>query len=236
MRKLLVLIAALASGAVFATSISKPEFTVDVPDGWVEVPPEVLQEFYDELKRQAPAAQIPKYNYAFQSTQGPPWLSYPYVLVKVTPSGRPSEHDLETLPSIDLNAKVHEKTDDMQNLLKDTSLGQMHYDQAANIVWLSSKTDVVNIGPVTGISGVIPTEQGFVELHAYAKETDFPQYLPTFQKIITSARVAPQLAYRPHWTDKLGPFARFDFKELGFVLAIGALVGIFVGIYRRKRS
>jgi len=236
MRQWLVLLAALASTGALATPISKPEVTVDVPDGWVEVPPEVLQAFHAELKRQAPLAQVPKYDYAFQEAAGPPWLNYPYVLVKVTPTGRPTEHDLETLPSIDLNAKVRERGDDWGKIMKDSSLGQMRYDKSANVVWISSKSNVATIGPVTGISGVIPTEQGFVELHGYAKESDFPQYLPTFQRIITGARVAPHLLYRPRWTDKLGPFARFDFKQWGFALAVGALIAIFVSIYRRRQN
>lgn len=236
MRKLLVMVACLAAGVAHSANVSKPEVTLDVPEGWVEVPSAVLQSFYDELKRQSPLGEVPKYNYAFQSAAGPPWLSYPYVLVKVTPGGRPSEHDLETLPTIDLNTKVHERGEAWSNLLKDTSLGQMRYDKTANVVWLSSKTDVNGIGPVTGLSGMIPTEQGFVELHGYAKAPDFPQYLSTFQKVIQSARVAPPLAYQPHWTDNLGPLARFNFKELGFMAVVGALIGVFVAIYRRRKA
>lgn len=236
MRKWLVLFACVATSGAFAAQVSKPELTLDAPDGWVEVPSEVLRAFYDELKRQTPLGQVPKYDYAFQAAAGPPWLSYPYVLVKVTPGGRPSEHDLETLPTIDLNSKVREQREGWSNLMKDTSLGQMRYDKAANIVWLSSKSDVVGIGPVTGLSGMIPTEQGFVELHGYAKAPDFPQYLPTFEKVIQSARVAPALAYRPHWTDKLGPLSHFNFKEFGFVVVLGALIGVFVSLYRRKKA
>lgn len=236
MRKLLVLAACLAGGLTQAATFTKPEVTVDAPDGWVEVPAEVLRAFHDELKRQAPLQQVPKYDYAFQAAAGPPWLSYPYLLVKVTPGGRPTEHDLETLPTIDLDSKVRAANDGWGDLIKDTSLGQMRYDKAANIVWLSSKSNIQNIGPVTGISGMIPTEQGFVELHGYAKAADFAQHLPTFQKMITSARIAPHLAYQPHWTDSLGPLARFDFPRLGLLLAGGILVAAFFGIYRRKRG
>ena len=235
MRKLLVMALCLAAGLALAGTFTKPEVTLDVPDGWVEVPGEVLQQFHEELKRQAPLAQVPKYDYAFQGAAGPPWLSYPYVLVKVTPSGRPTEHDLETLPTIDLNSKVREQGDNWGNIMKDSSLGQMRYDKSANVVWISSKSNVANIGPVAGISGVIPTERGFVELHGYAKESDFPRHLPTFQKIITGARVAPDLLYKPRWTDKLGPFARLDFKLLGFALAVGVLIAVFV-IFRRRQS
>ena len=235
MRALSVLLACLASASVFAGTVSKPEVTVELPDGWREVPAEVLQAFYEEIRRQAPKVEAPKYDYAFQADAGPPWLAYPYVLVKVRPSGRPSEFELENLPRIDLDSKIKEKGEDWSKLMKDSSLGQMRYDKAANVVWLTSKSTVVNIGEVRGISGIIPTEQGFVELHAYARTEDFDGHLPAFERIITSAKVAPTLAYRPNWTDKLGPFARFDFKQLGFMVVLGALIGVGVAVMRKRR-
>jgi hypothetical protein len=236
MRALSVLFACLASASVFAGTVSKPEVDVELPDGWHEVPAEVLQAFYDEIRRQAPKVEAPKYDYAFQANAGPPWLAYPYVLVKVRPSGRPSEFELENLPKIDLDSKIKEKGEDWSKLMKDSSLGQMRYDKAANVVWLTSKSNVVNIGEVRGISGIIPTEKGFVELHAYARTEDFDGHLPAFERIITRAKVAPTLAYRPNWTDKLGPFAKFDFKQLGFMVLLGALIGIAVAVMRKRRG
>lgn len=224
MRQWIVMAACLAAGIAQAGTVSKPELTIDVPDGWVEVPGPVLQAFHDELQRKSPLVQAPRYDYAFQSTQGPPWLSYPYVFVKVTASGRPTEQDLEKLPSIDVDTKGRE----------DGSPGPMAYDKAANIVWLSSKDDGQSVAPVTGLSAAIPTEQGFVELHAYAKAADFDARLPTFRKIITSARVVPHLAYRPHWTDRSGPFTGFG--RLASWAAIAGLISVFVVIYRRRKN
>lgn len=236
MRPLSVLLACLASASVIAGTVAKPEVTVELPDGWHEVPADVLQAFYEEIRRQAPKVEAPKYDYAFQADAGPPWLAYPYVLVKIRPSGRPSEFELENLPSIDLDSKIKEKGEDWSRLMKDSSLGQMRYDKAANVVWLTSKSTVVNIGEVRGISGIIPTEKGFVELHSYARAEDFDGHLPTFEKIITGAKVAPDLAYQPNWTDKLGPFAKFNFKEMGFVVVLGALIGIGVAVMRKRRD
>lgn len=234
MRNSWVIAACLLAGITQAAVVTKPAVALDVPEGWVEVPAEVLQAFHAELQREAPLQQVPKYDYAFQSKAGPPWLSYPYLLVKVSPSGRPSEHDLETLPTLAPDANA--PGDGLGRLLEDTSLGKMRYDKAANVVWLSSKSNVKSVGPVTGISGMLPTEQGFVELHGYAKDADFAAQLPAFQRMITGARVAPHLAYRPHWTDAPGPVSRFDFKWLGWVAAIAILIAVFAGIYRRRRG
>src|SRR4051812_47918100 len=228
MRKSWVLAACLVACAAHAATISKPEVTLTLPDGWVEVPANVLQDFFVEMQRQAPNAQIPRYDYAFQSAGGPPWLEYPYVLVKITATKRPTERELETLPTLDLNDKIRDKRDDWSALMKDSSLGKMRYDKAANVVWITSKSTVVNAGEVSGISGVIPTENGFLELHAYAKTQEFPEHLPTFEKIITGAKISPVLAYRPRWTDQLpAPVGGFDWKTLGWVAALGAVIGVF---------
>jgi hypothetical protein len=238
--KLLVVAVFLAGPAALAAPVQKPQITVELPDGWVEVPASVLQRFYDEMQRQAPNAKIPKYDYAFQAKAGPPWLDYPYVLVKVTPSGRPTESELESLPALNLNDKFEAKKGDWAAVMTDTTLGQMRYDKAANVVWLSSKSNVVNVGSVSGISGVIPTEQGFVELHGYAQTGDFAGYFPTFQRIITGAKVSPVLLYQPRWSDKLGPAAGlFDFNRLGAKVALGAVIGILLAVFftwRRKRD
>jgi hypothetical protein len=240
MRILMLLAACLASTAAFATAVSKPEVTLAVPDGWVEVPADVLQRFYDEMKRRAPLAQVPKYDYAFQAAAGPPWLAYPYLLVKVTRTGRPTEHDLETLPTINLDDEIRDKQDAWSNFMKQTQLGKMRYDKATNIVWIPSQSQVVGIGAVTGLSGVIPTEQGFVELHAYALAADFPAQAATFDKVITGAKIAPDLLYKPRWTDKLGPAAGlFDAKSLLSKLAVGAIVGVLIAVFlgrRRKQN
>jgi hypothetical protein len=236
MRTLMLLVACLASAAAFATTVSKPEVTLELPDGWIEVPADVLQQFHAEMKRTAPLAQVPKYDYAFQSANGPPWLHYPYLLVKVTPSGRPSEHELESLPSIDLNEKFKDENEHWSSLMKDTSLGKMRYDKATNVVWIPSKSTVNGIGVISGISGIIPTEKGFVELHAYARTEDFEARMPTFEKLITGAKIAPDLLYKPRWTDKLGPAAGlFDTKSLLSRLAIFAIVGVLIAFFLSRR-
>jgi hypothetical protein len=240
LRGVVAWLACLASTAALATTVSKPEVTFEIPDGWVEVPAQVLQQFHEEMKRQAPLAQVPKYDYAFQSAAGPPWLAYPYLLVKVTPTGRPTEHDLETLPTINLDDEVRAQQDAWSKIMKQTSLGKMRYDKATNIVWIPSQSQVVGIGAVTGLSGVIPTEQGFVELHAYALASDFPARAATFEKLITGAKIAPDLLYKPRWSDKLGPAAGlFDSKSLlsrlAILIVIGILVAVFVG-RRRKQN
>lgn len=221
MRKLLVLAACLGFGVAHATSVSKLAFTVELPDGWVEVPPDTLQQLYVEMKRQAPGGEISKYDYAFQSNVGPPWLTYPYVLMKVRSSGRPSEQELEDLPMV---------------AAKEGAPGPMRHDKATNIVWMSSQTQVATVGKVNGLSAFIPTERGFVDVHAYAPEADYPRLEPVFERLVASVVIAPELRYQARRADDGAAAAGPGIKLLGVALAIGALVGIFWFVSRRRKT
>ena len=238
LRLLTVLAALAATLPLRAASLDTPEVSLSLPDRWVEVPQEILQAFYEEMQRQAPNAGIPRYDYATQSTNGPPWLAYPYVLVKVSNTGRPTERELESMPRFDANAELQKKSEALSNVMKDTKLGQMQYDKAANVVWVTSESEVIGVGKVSGISGIIPTERGFVQIHGYAMTADFAQHEPGFRKIITTAKIPPTLLYQPRWSDQLEKYALLDSKSLKWRMALGlgvALVVLLYVILRRKK-
>jgi hypothetical protein len=217
MRKLLVLAACLAVGAAQAAPFTKPAVTLQLPDGWVEVPQQALDVLFAEMKRQSPLGDVSKYDYAFQSNAGPPWLTYPYVLVKVRSTGRPTREDLEGLPAAAAKAGTP---------------GPLRYDRAANIVWMSSQTAVPNVGEVGSLSAFIPTEKGFVDVHAYATAAEFPRLSPVFERIMSGAVIAPELRYRADDADA----PDFGFGRVGWLAAIAVLIAIGVGIYRRRQT
>jgi hypothetical protein len=214
MPKWLVLAACLIAGVTQAATFTKPAVTLSLPDGWVEVPADTLQLLYTEMKRQTPLVEVSKYDYAFQSNAGPPWLTYPYVLVKVRSTGRPTERELEELPAV---------------AAKEGAPGPMRYDSAANIVWMSSQSAVKNVGDVGGISAFIPTQRGFVDVHGYALAADFPRWKPVLEQIASSAVIAPELQYHPHT-------AGGGSGRLLLFAGIAALIATFVVVYRRRKS
>ena len=58
---------AFDSGAC-ARVVRKRDFSITIPDYWAEVPRSVLDQVEKELKKHAPEAAIPHYDYAFQRT------------------------------------------------------------------------------------------------------------------------------------------------------------------------
>jgi hypothetical protein len=230
---------AFVSQAFALVDVQKPGFTLSLPDGWVEIPQEVLTAMHDELNRQAPNAKIPKYDYGFQLETAQNWMEYPYVLVQLSNVGRIPEHQLKSMPKIDMNEKFRSKVVDGNSLMSNTALGQMQYDEAAHLIWMTSQSDVVGIGRVQGISGLVPTEKGIVQIHGYSTESSFPTYLPTFRQIVKSASVSPALAYKPRWTDSSPILSGIDWGQVGAKAIggaiIGGLVALFAALIRKKK-
>jgi len=227
------------SHAFAAVTIQKPAFTLSLPDGWVEIPQDVLSAMRANLKRQAPSAKVPKYDYGFQLETSKNWMEYPYVLVQVSDTGRIPEHQLKSMPKIDLNETVKNQTAGLQSIMSNATLGKMQYDEAAHVVWIIVQIDVANAGKIQGLSGLIPTEKGIVQVHAYSTESNFQAYLPIFRQIITSTTVPPDLTYKPRWTDSIPLLSSIDWDQVAGKAIVGGVIGgliaLFVGLRRKKK-
>ena len=222
-----------------AVAVQKESFTITLPDGWIEIPQDVLTAMYEELKKQAPNAKIPKYDYGFQLASSQNWMEYPYILVQVNKASRIPEHQLKSLPTIDLNEKIKDQAANMKSLMSSASFGKMQYDEAAHVVWITMQSDVVNVGRIQGISGLIPTETGYVQIHAYSTESNFQSYLPAFRQIITTTTINPSLVYKPHWTDNSPILSGIDWGQVASKAiaggVFGAIIAAFAGIRRKKK-
>jgi uncharacterized membrane protein len=98
----------------------------------------------------------------------------------------------------------------------------------------------VGIGKVQGISGLIPTEKGYLQVHCYAEESNFQTYLPRFRQIVTSVAVSPDLVYKPRWTDNAPILSGINWSQVA-VKAIGGaiiagLIALFAALMRRKKE
>jgi hypothetical protein len=215
---------------VNAAVVTKNEFSLTLPNGWVEVPQDVLTAVNDEVKRQGQGASMPRYDYAFQPGSAQNWLEYPYVLVQISNVGRTTEGQLKKLPAIDTNQILSGTASKLSGFMSNTKLGQMQYDQAAHVIWMTSQTDVKGVGKVQGLTGTIPTEKGVVQLHGYALESGFAEFLPTFRQIVQSTAIAPDLAYKPRWSDDVPLVGGINWAKVGEKVLAGGIAGAFIGL------
>ena len=182
-----------------AGEVQKPEFTVTLPAGWVEVPAGIIEQYNANIRRAAPnlSSRAGGFTYGFQPKPAGGWLEHPYMLVKVSTAGRIPENAFQELKTIDLNAEVKKKSADMPSALTNMTLGTPMFDEATHTVWMTVELDVQGVGRIQGISAMIPTETGFVQFFAYATKATFATHLPAFRQVIMSAIISPELRYQP---------------------------------------
>lgn len=205
-----------------AATFDKENFTITLPDTWVEVPPEVLSAYMEELKQQAPTAAVPVYDYAFQpDNKG--WLTYPYVLVQISRSGKVPPEELQSINKIDMNsAEIKRQTQGYGSLLDNVTLGQLSYDDATHTAWLKSDIDVAGMGKILGLSGMHLTNNGTVSVHAYAKADEFEDRLPEFTKLISSVTIPEIHQYNN---------TSIDWKRVGKQILLGGMAGALVAAF-----
>jgi hypothetical protein len=117
----------------------------------------------------------------------------------------------------------------------------MYYDKKAQIVWVRLESSIVNVGPITGLSAMVPTEKGFIQVSGYSLRNDFATHEATFRSVAVSVAPEPSLVYRPHWSDSLpSAVSGTDWGKLlerGIEGAVvGGAVALIVGLKRRKKK
>jgi hypothetical protein len=225
------LLACLTSNtAAFAAVVQKPGFSLSLPKGWVEIPQSVLASVHKELSRRAPNAKLPKYDYGFQPAKAKRWMAYPYVLVQISHDGKIPEDELKAMPKLQLNELGRAQAASFKSIISNSAIGQAQYDEAARIVWVTSRSDIVGVGKVQGLTGVIPTETGSITFHGYSLQRNFAALAPTFREIVQSTSLPRPKTPTPRWTDKIPGLKQFDWRGMNGSLLIGAIVGAGCGV------
>ena len=116
----------------------------------------------------------------------------------------------------------------------------MYYENESKIIWLRIESNVIDIGPISGLSGMTLTEKGIIQVNSYALKKDYPTYEPIFRALSLSVSPISALAYKPRWSDSLPPaISGINWNQVVEKAIIGAIVGgiiaLIAGLRRKKR-
>jgi hypothetical protein len=192
------------------------------------------------VAKAAPDFPLQHYDYGFQLESSKNWFEYPYILFQIKNSGRIAEKDLEKMEQVSLQEKLNEHEKQVESIASGLQAGKMVFDKKSKIVWMGLEMNVNNVGPVSGLSAMIPTEKGLIQVSGYSLRDDYPIYEPIFRSIALSTSPVAELVYRPHWSDNVPSVIRginWD-KVLGKAI-IGALIGGVIGLFsylKKKKS
>ena len=225
----------IASGS----ELKKNGFSISLPDGWVEVPRDVIDSYEKEMARLLPNAQPQHYDYVFQLESSKNWFEYPYILVQVKNTGRIPESQLEKLEGYPVQESLDKQKKTVGSIMSNIQVGKVVYDKQNKIIWMRIESNVVDIGPISGISGMIPTEMGVIQVAGYSLKKSYLTYESTLQSVAKSVSPNLGLAYKPSWSDSLPPIvAGIDWemvagKAIAFAI-IGGIIGLITASKKKK--
>ena len=172
---LLVLsIAIVAFGKAYGGELhQKDGFSITLPDGGVEMPRNIIDAYENEISKQAPNAQKQHYDYGFQLESSNNWFEYPYILVQIKSTGRIPENQLEKLEIYSFKDTINKSKKDLSALVSDIQVGKMYYDKHEKIIWMRIEMNAATVGIVSGVSGMVLTEKGFIQVIGYSLKNNF---------------------------------------------------------------
>jgi len=219
----------------------KKGFAITIPDGWIEMPRNIIDTFENEVSKQAPNVKKQHYDYGFQLESSNNWFEYPYILVQIQDIGRIPENQLEKLEKYSFKDTIDERKKDLSSLASDIEVGKMYYDKQEKIIWMRLEMNVVNIGIVSGLSGMVPTEKGFIQIVGYSLQNDFSNNEHIFRSVSMSVLPEPDFVYKPKWSDNLPPvISRIDWGKVAGKAVAGAIIGgiiaLIVGLTKKKKN
>lgn len=210
--------------------------TLDIPERWHEIPPDVLEFFSLQSAEESGGMVVEIYQHGFRPGNPEADFAPPQILIQIKESGRLSYNQFLDLPPIEV---VREKGDErldgrMGPLLENFRLNEVFFDRENYSIHIANTLDLKYEGKTMVTSVSFLTERGLLTLHCYALISQHIAMNPVFEGIIESVRIDESIRYRPRLRDRLPPRPALVSYAIALALAILALIIHLVG--RRRRS
>ena len=185
---------------------ARHDFTIFLPEGWVEIPKARIDAHFASLLRQSPGASRAwgEYDYGYQPGAPSTWFQYPYILIQVKNTGKlrgPPEEVFEAMKSKlvgEMDKKLDEVTGSL-SFMDSASLddGLIDFDLGNHVMWIGARAEIANVGPVASAMAICLTEQGVMRVGLATRESEFADHLPVFRRVVSGIKYGPQLKYCP---------------------------------------
>lgn len=208
---------------------SHPEYTILLPSGWIEIPKEVITAKVQELKQASKGgATIPNYERAYQMEESSTWFEYPYILVDVNRSGKIPSKDLDKLDQIDISSAKDKLINDFSDLISNAEFGKMHYEKGSYVAWLKTRFETAGSDVLEGISGMVLTNEGYIQISGFATQGDFATLIPIVQKMVRTTKISDRLKYSENLLDGVPFLSGVDWWSVFLAGLKGAIAGGFI--------
>ncbi len=224
--------------ATFATS---HDFSVTLPSGWVEAPPEALRTMEAAIEQASQGAINQQFEYGYQLASASVWFEYPYILVQVKRSGRVPEGQLaqHKRSHSEIREGMEKAEESFGAFLSGIEQDETLYDEGNHVLWSTITMNVQGVGDVRALIAVKLTEFGFIQLMGYATRDTFAQYSPIFREAVHTLDIAEQYKYQPRLTDHAPTIWGINLGQTAIAGLIGGLAGgvvALIGYLIKKRK
>jgi hypothetical protein len=236
---LLITSTILANGKTFQT---EDQFSITLPDDWIEVPKEVLNAYSESISNLTPSQPKQVYDYGYQQAGAENWLIHPYILVQVKNTGRIASGELQQYRKLksQIEKGVKEIADDLAAILSNTTIGAPVYDEEHTMLWMSMSSEVQEVGTIQATIGVKLTEQGIIQLNGYSKQEEADKFTEIYTHAFANLDVDDSQKYKPQITDSAPIFGGINTGKILAAAINGALIGglfsIFILLKKKKNK
>lgn len=231
----IIIVLLLIADVAYCVELSKSfeagnEITINLPNEWVSIPTQVLS----NVNKDKPRNQ--QWDYAYQPSDSENWLTYPYILIRVSNTGKvpASEFDEYKKP---LNQTDNEELNKKApSMIDNIGITERHFDDSSATYYFTTKMNIENVGSVIFKSALIFTEKGYIETGCYVNGADSQKYLPIFDEILGNIEIGASLKYREsNVNSKL--YSRSSIFKTIINMTIGASIALLIyNLFRRKKK
>lgn len=162
----------LTTTITYPKEYQKDCFRISLPPEWIEIPRDVIDSYEEAVAMSAPDFPLQHYDYAFQLESSKNWFEFPYILIQVKNSGRIPENQLQKFEQISLQKDLKKYERQSNLIMSDIQAGKMVYDKQNKIIWMRIEGNIANVGSMAGLSCMVPTEKGFIQISGYSFKSD----------------------------------------------------------------
>jgi hypothetical protein len=208
--------------------------TLDIPEQWNEIPPDVLEFFSLQSAEESGGLVVEIYQHGFRPGNPEADFAPPQILIQIKESGRLNYRQFLHLPPIDVvrDHGAAELEERKGPLLKKLRLNEVFFDRETFSIHVATTLDLKFEGKVLVTSVSFLTERGVFTVHCYALISQHVAMMPVFDRILASVRIDDSIRYRPRLSDRLPPRPALIAYAIAFALAVLTLV---VHLYQRRR-
>ena len=178
----------------------KGAFSISIPDEWIEIPADIIETYNEALSGLAPKNSAQIWDYGFQSDHAESWLEHPYILIRISDEGRLSESLIEKIEAYPVQQIIDKHKKNMDPAAQ-IQAGKMYYDKTAKLIWIHAEASVAGAESTSGLSAMIPTENGYILVSGSSLRKDYATYGPVFRSSAMSVTPSHELVYQARWPD-----------------------------------